>query len=140
MAPEGPQTLGASSVPDSGSSAATVADATHPKGEVDTPISDIPGCVVEVFAGTAVLTKAMTDRGLHSEQPQDANTGGFDFRDPKQVEAAMTWLTELASTRGPLAIHLAPLCSTFSRARNRAARTRVRSSSSPCRLRAAPPS
>ena len=82
---------------------------------------------VELFAGTGVLTKAVANLGVHTETPNEFEAGGTDFRERKQVEALQEHLHGLASQFHHMVLHLAPPCATFSRARDRSTRTRLRS-------------
>ena len=95
---------------------------------------------VELFAGSAGLTHAVDSAGVPVVPPDDIDIGGTDFRDPEQVEALKALLRNLAEAEGTnrekgalrkLFIHLAPPCNTFSKAKDRSARTRVRSRAQP---------
>ena len=81
---------------------------------------------VELFAGTGVLTKAVRRLGIACAEPEDVVTGGTDFRVHGQVEQLKEQLSEMAERTRHLFIHLAPPCATFSRARDRSVRTRLR--------------
>ena len=56
--------------------------------------------------------------------------GGTDFSDPEAVRAEKARLTSVTEGR-KLMMHLAPPCASFSRARDRSSRTRLRSSKFP---------
>ena len=95
---------------------------------------------VELFAGAAGLTSAVDSAGLPVLPPNEVDLGGTDFRDPEQVEKLKQLMRELAEAEGTdkekgalrkLFIHLAPPCSTFSKAKDRSWRTRVRSRAQP---------
>ena len=87
--------------------------------------------VVEVFAGDAEFSKACRKAGLRVAEPDDLRWGGTDFTDPVSVAALEFRLERWAKVANPLVLHLAPPCSTFSRARDRSARTRVRTRGRP---------
>ena len=81
---------------------------------------------LEFFAGTGVLTEAVRRVGVACGDPNDVATGGTDFRVHSQVENLKEELTKLAGQTRHLFVHLAPPCATFSRARDRSIRTRLR--------------
>ena len=85
---------------------------------------------VELFAGTARLSQAV-NRFLDT-RPDDALTmGGTNFLDPIAIEALKKRCAEIVEDGRLLFFHVAPPCSTFSRARDRGARTRLRTPASP---------
>ena len=85
---------------------------------------------VELFAGTARLSQAV-NRFLDT-RPDDALTmGGTNFLDPIAIEALKKRCAEFVKDGRLLFFHVAPPCSTFSRARDRGARTRLRTPASP---------
>ena len=84
----------------------------------------------EFFAGEGGLTKAMKDVGINVLPPDELSAGGTDFSDNAQVEELKTKLWKL-SRNNRLALHFAPPCATFSRARDRSKKTRLRSSRCP---------
>ena len=86
---------------------------------------------VEVFAGKGVLTEAVRRMGLSCEEPNDVFSGGTDFRNHKQVEELKDLLVQRSRSTHRLVLHLAPPCASFSRARDRSKKTRLRSSSYP---------
>jgi len=77
------------------------------------------------------LTHAASAIGVATQTPQDLASRGWDFRREEDIEATKAWLEHLAGKHGHLVIHLAPPCSTFSRAWNRSARTRLRTAAQP---------
>ena len=79
----------------------------------------------EFFAGGGELTRAVRTQGVPTMPPDDLATGGVDFDDVDQVAALRKELRAAAASQH-LVVHLAPQCATFSRARDRAARTRLR--------------
>ena len=93
---------------------------------------------VELFAGAVVLTRAVETAGVPVAPPNEVELG-YDFRCPKDVEALKEWLREISAGNivdemgavKQLFIHLAPPCSTFSKARDRNSRTRVRTWAQP---------
>ena len=85
-------------------------------------------CFMEIFAGKGVLTKEVQKYGIRCEPPNDLASGGTDFRDPKQVENLKDLAMERLKSTRYLVIHLAPPCASFSRARDRSYKTRLRSS------------
>ena len=89
---------------------------------------------VELFAGEGTLTQAMRDLGIACEPPNDLAHGGTDFGSKAQVARLKSRLQVLHMSGKKLIIHLAPPCSTFSRARDRSDSTRLRSSSHPAGL------
>ena len=55
---------------------------------------------VELFAGSAGLTHAISSAGVPVVPPDDINLGGTDFRDPKQVDTLKALMRELAAAEG----------------------------------------
>jgi hypothetical protein len=90
---------------------------------------DIPPDIrfAEFFAGDAQLTSTMRAAGVHCLPPNDIATGGADFEIASQVQAIKEYLRSLRTADSRLILHLAPPCSTFSRARDRSQATRLRS-------------
>ena len=86
---------------------------------------------LELFAGSAGLTSAVKKVGIRCEAPQDLAQGGVDFTKRDQVEELWQHYKKLAGDGAQLVVHVAPPCSTFSRARDRSAATRCRSWSAP---------
>ena len=83
---------------------------------------------IELFAGMGVLTEAVRRMGIHCEDPDEMWSGGTDFRERSQVEALKEKVALRAGQVRHLIIHLAPPCASYSRARDRSFKTRVRSS------------
>jgi hypothetical protein len=81
----------------------------------------------EIFAGGAHLTQALRNLGLRCEEPDEVTTGGTDFKSSRPVAQLKRKLRSHHQSGKNLAIHLAPPCGTFSRARDRSTRTRLRS-------------
>jgi hypothetical protein len=85
---------------------------------------------LELFAGEGTLTEAVKELGLPAEA-DDAAAGGVDFLDAEQVQKLKEKVQKIAGQVNTLVIHLAPPCATFSRARDRATRTKLRSNKNP---------
>ena len=104
---------------------------------------------LELFAGSGGLTKAVKAAGLRTLTADEASTGGTNFLNAADVERlndALRRRVRISKRRGrvphlrksrnwQLVVHLAPPCSTFSRARDRSHRTRVRSMRQPSGIR-----
>ena len=89
-------------------------------------------CVfLELFAEDGVLTEAVA-KVMAVEPPQDFDTGGVDFSDLVAVKSLLwrRW-KDLADSGTSLFFHVAPPCASFSRARDRAWRTRLRTPAQP---------
>ena len=82
--------------------------------------------VIELFAGDAEFSKACLEAGLRVHEPDDVRWGGTDFLDPASVATLELRMERWARIASPLVVHLAPPCATFSRARDRSVRTRLR--------------
>ena len=82
---------------------------------------------VEIFSGSGNLTSAVRRAGLQCMPPNDLANGGTDFESTKEVEELKAALKEKSDEGFRLVVHLAPPCSTFSRARDRSEQTKVRS-------------
>ena len=85
----------------------------------------------ELFAGTGVLSRAVSESGIPTDWPNEASEGGTDFRDEEQVELLRCHLRSIVADGQQLVLHIAPPCHTFSRAKDRSGRTRVRSREKP---------
>ena len=85
----------------------------------------------EFFAGEAGLTSAMQDLGVTCRGADELANGGTNFADPGQVEQLKAELRDLRTEGATIALHFAPPCATFSRARDRASATQLRSSAHP---------
>jgi hypothetical protein len=86
---------------------------------------------LEVFAGTGALTAAVRSAGLIAWPADDVATGGTNFLDIESVEKLKNSIADGLSSGTHLVLHLAPPCSSFSRARDRSWRTRLRSRARP---------
>ena len=95
----------------------------------DTDLADI--VFMEFFAGEGVLTAAVAAEGVPCVDPQDVASGGADFGDVDQVDRVKKYLHQLTVEGKRLILHFAPPCSTFSRARDRSWKTRLRSTTRP---------
>jgi hypothetical protein len=89
------------------------------------------GLFVEFFAGSGVLTTAVASAGVRTAPPNDVATGGFDLSSRAGLDQAKDYLKELSAWTETLMVHLAPPCSTFSRARDRSWKSRLRSKDRP---------
>ena len=85
----------------------------------------------EFFAGTAELTRTLRGRGIACRGADDLATGGTDFSDPTAVASLKLELRGLRCEGAKLALHFAPPCATFSRARDRSQATQLRSAECP---------
>ena len=98
----------------------------------DSSVLDDRRCLFcEFFAGRGSLTFAVEAAGVPARSPDDLASGGVDFSDKKAVDELRTELGELSASGVKLMVHFAPPCSTFSRARCRSGKTRLRSSAFP---------
>ena len=85
---------------------------------------------VEMFAGSGELSKAVR-RVMETLTDDPFTVGGTDFLDPDALHDFKGRLAALRTSGAELYFHVAPPCSTFSRARDRSARTRLRSREQP---------
>ena len=85
----------------------------------------------EFFSGEGPLTSAVLAAGVPARSPDDLAHGGTDFEHKSAVEEIRRELAELAASGVKLVVHFAPPCSTFSRARDRSSKTKLRSSDFP---------
>ena len=85
---------------------------------------------IELFAGSGQLTKHVS-RVLPCLPPQDVDLDGADFLIADQVTSLKQLWKQHADQGTHLIFHVAPPCSTFSRARDRSHRTRLRSTAHP---------
>ena len=92
-----------------------------------------PAIFVEVFAGRGLLSQAVSEHGI-TTVVDEAAEGGTNFLDAVEVEELKGRLESYLDEGRGVALHLAPPCSTFSRARDRSKRTRLRSSKYPAGL------
>ena len=88
----------------------------------------------EFFAGEGDLTHAAITEGIPSIQ-DEVRMGGTDFANAVHVENAKAKLSAAKAGCMKLLLHFAPPCATFSRARDRSWRTRLRSMERPQGLR-----
>ena len=68
---------------------------------------------------------------MPTDPPNDVATGGLDFECLEDVEKMKAYLGELSASGVRLLLHFAPPCATFSRARDRSWKTRLRSTQRP---------
>ena len=94
--------------------------------------------MIEVFAGDGCFSKACMEAGLLVHEPDDVRWGGTDFLDPVSVAGLEFRLERWSKVAHPLIVHFAPPCSTFSRARDRSRKTKVRSRMRPGGLHPVP--
>ena len=87
----------------------------------------------ECFAGSAGLSAEVRALGVEAVA-DEASQGGTNFTDEEDVERLRGKLEAWQRDGWRIALHLAPPCSTFSRARDRGRRTRLRSSKYPAGL------
>ena len=85
----------------------------------------------EFFAGTGVLTSAVSAAGVPVRPPDDLATGGADFEHIGSVNSLREELGCLIASGISLMVHFAPPCSTFSKARGRSSATRLRTAEFP---------
>ena len=94
------------------------------------PVTDAPSATrfvfVELFAGKGGLTKRVA-KVVETLQPQDFADDGVDFRDLQSVQTLWSRWQGLADQGMTILFHVAPPCATFSRARDRSHKTRLRS-------------
>ena len=83
---------------------------------------------IELFSGSGALTRAV-GKYVSTLPPQDLALGGADFSDEAAVRHFWCEWQQLADEGFSLVFHVAPPCASFSRARDRSYRTRLRSSS-----------
>ena len=86
---------------------------------------------IEFFAGSGHLTQAVAKAGVPTDPPNDLATGGMDFENLDDFERMKKYLAELSASGVRLMLHFAPPCATFSRARDRSWKTRLRSTQRP---------
>ena len=101
------------------------------KVEVNVPLNKARYLFCEFFSGKGPLTSAVVEAGVPARFPDDLASGGVDFEDRRAVDALGRELGELVASGVLLMVHLAPPCSTFSRARCRGSRTGLRSDDRP---------
>ena len=86
--------------------------------------------LIELFAGPGALSRAI-GRHLCTLPPRDLELGGVDFSDSAAVQVLHQSWQALADAGYHLLFRVAPPCASFSRARDRSYRTRLRSSAQP---------
>ena len=89
---------------------------------------------LECFAGCGELSKAVERVGVQIDTPQDGLTGGTDFSEDWQVLELWERWRGLRAAGLRLIFHFAPPCNTFSRARDRSWKTKLRSFGEPAGL------
>jgi hypothetical protein len=85
----------------------------------------------EFFSGDGNLTKAVRSLGVSVKEPQDLASGGYDWTKNTDVQALRKAISEITRKSEYTVLHFAPPCSTFSRARDRSIRTRLRTTRRP---------
>ena len=85
----------------------------------------------EFFAGAAALTAAVDAVGVPVRCPDDLTDGGVNFLHLAELAPLRKELFSLLASGVQLSAHFAPPCATFSRARDRNDRTRLRSNACP---------
>jgi len=86
---------------------------------------------IELFAGQGLLSRAVSRVGIDVAPPEDAASGGADFEDPAQINKLKELWRQWFNDGWALVFHAAPPCSSFSRARDRSKKTRLRSKDAP---------
>ena len=81
---------------------------------------------VELFAGPKGGLTSKVAKVIPTLPPEDLETGGVDFSDESAVRAWCSSLHSLLAGYEFVVFHVAPPCSSFSRARDRNHRTRLR--------------
>ena len=87
---------------------------------------------LEIFAGDATLSRAVKGRGVPTLLPDEVRHGGTTFLLKKEIEQLLDNCRGLLEYGRQLMLHLAPPCSSFSRARDRSAKTKLISSARTC--------
>lgn len=103
----------------------------------NSPAANAKFLLQEFFEGDAVLTQEVRAQGLTALPPEGLATGGLDMSQPAAVKLLCSRWKALRSEGVDLAVHFAPPCSTFSRARDRRKNTQLRSLAHPEGLRGA---
>jgi hypothetical protein len=120
------------SLPDSTSSASKRGTGTgqgSPKRQKRDPHDSL--IFIEFFAGEGGLTCTMKKRGVKCWDANDAASGGVDFEVEVELTELKSLLRDLRTDGHRFAIHFAPPCCTFSRARDRSRATQLRSTKHP---------
>ena len=84
----------------------------------------------ECFAGVASLSSAVSAFGVNVIA-DEVEKGGTDFENEEAVLKLKAELVTMQNSGSLIMVHLAPPCATFSRARDRSKKTRLRSSRHP---------
>ena len=96
-------------------------------------MQEIAGCkgkeiiFLELFAGRGKLTSAAAANNVLTCDPDEVSSGGTDFTSEEQIEKVRTRITGYIAQDLQVVLHMAPPCSTFSRARDRSDATKLRS-------------
>jgi len=102
--------------------------------DIEVVESASPLLFVEVCAGDAGLTQAVSEAGVQVLPPNEFTKGGTDLTCEEAVESLKEDLMEQHQRGHLIVLHIAPPCSTFSRARDRSRRTQLRSARFPSGL------
>ena len=86
---------------------------------------------LEFFAGRGLLTSAAAAHNVLTCEPDEVTSGGTDFRSEMDIEKVKAKITSYIAQDFQVVLHMAPPCSTFSRARDRSEATRLRSTECP---------
>ena len=93
------------------------------------PVNDV--ALLEIFAGEGALSRIAASKGMPTLQPDEVAAGGTDFTIQSDVDALKAKLADWKQRGVKWILHMAPPCSTFSRARDRSDQTRLRSMDHP---------
>ena len=85
----------------------------------------------EVFSGVGALSAAVRQLEVRTLCPQDASFGGIDIMNDDAVGDLVNTWAKCREEGLHILFHFGTPCSSFSRARDRSSRTRVRSDSQP---------
>ena len=109
--------------------------------DAESPIDDEPPAVrelcsssfrfLEFFSGEGGLTAAVARTGVPTDPANDHFSGGVDFSNVAEVNALKEYIQGLHASGIQVMLHVAPPCATFSRARDRSWKTRLRSKDRP---------
>ena len=86
---------------------------------------------IELFAGEARLTQAVWEVHIDVAVPQEIDNGDTDFTKEEQVSQLIDTWTKWKQQGYHLVFHAAPPCASFSRARDRSLKTKLRSKQQP---------
>ena len=73
----------------------------------------------------------MAAQNVLTSEPDEVTDGGTDFRSMTEIDKVKTRILELIGKGFQVLLHMAPPCSTFSRARDRSSATQLRSKEAP---------